>query len=443
MSRRAALSRRAFLGGAGTVVALPFLESVFPGSARASVPAASPTRLMVYFLPNGCHMADFTPQATGPDWDVSRILLPVDRHREEIQILSGLANLVGAPLSAAPHTHATGTILTCTPIAEIEGGQVHNGVSMDQVAAQALGFHTRFPSLEVGTVSNDQQLGVCEEGFSCAYLESIAWKGAKSPQPKINDPRELFDRLFDGLDPTASARDRATRKARRRSVLDYALNQARGLRARLSTLDRYRLDEYMDGVRELERKLDLVPKQCDVPGEPSEPLDFPTHIDLMGDVMVLALRCDQTRIMTYMLQNGFSSYVYDFLGIDEGHHALTHHNEDEEMIEQVVTINIWEMAQFANLLDKMRAVDEGDGTLLDHSAVVLLSSMGDGYKHLNYDLPVILAGRAGGLLEPGTHTHYEGYRPIADLYLSLLKVLGLDLYEFGADGTTPLEGLGA
>ena len=196
--RGPSLSRRAFLGGAGTLLALPLFESVTPTLARASTATqASPTRLVVYFVPNGIHMADFTPQTVGPDWEVTPILLPMDRHREEIHILSGLANLAASPLTSAPHTHATGTILTCTPIAELEGGQVHNGVSMDQRIAEAIGFNTRFPSLEVGTVSYNQPVGVCEEGYSCAYLDSLAWKGAKSPLPKINDPKVLFDRLFE------------------------------------------------------------------------------------------------------------------------------------------------------------------------------------------------------------------------------------------------------
>jgi len=441
MSRRNTLSRRSFLGGAGTLLALPFLESFGGRTARAATSQGAPTRLMIYFVPNGLHMADFTPETTGPDWEKTPILLPIERHREDIHLLTGLANMAGAPLSAAPHTHGTGTTLTCTPIAELEGGQVHNGVSMDQVAANALGFQTRFPSLEVGTVSDAQQMGVCEEGFSCAYLESIAWSGPKSPLPKINDPQALFDRLFAGSDPGATERDKATRRARRKSVLDYALDQARVLRNRLAVVDRYRLDEYMDGFRELERKLDVIPKVCDVPGAPQAVLDFPTHVDLMADLMVMALKCDQTRIMTYMLQNGFSSYVYDFLGINEGHHGLTHHGDDQSLIDQVVTINIWELDQFGNFLDKMKAVDEGEGTLLDHTAVLFLSSMGDGYQHLNYDLPLILAGRANGALSPGSHTRYDNHRPVADLYLALLNVMGLDLATFGADGTTPLEGL--
>ncbi|MGB0592343.1 MAG: DUF1552 domain-containing protein [Myxococcota bacterium] len=442
MSGGKGLNRRSFLGGAGAMLALPFLESLGARPARAATGTTSPTRLMVYFVPNGMHMASFTPEAAGPDWEKTPILLPLERHRDEMHIITGLANMAGAPLSAAPHTHGTGTTLTCTPIAELEGGQVHNGVSMDQVAANAIGFNTRFPSLEVGTVSDAQQLGVCEEGFSCAYLESIAWSGPKSPLPKINDPQALFDRLFAGVDPRATERERATRRSRRKSVLDYALSEARVLRDRLAVVDRYRLDEYMDGVRELERKLDVVPKVCDVPGAPQAVLDFPTHVDLMADLMVLALKCDQTRIMTYMLQNGFSSYVYDFLGIDEGHHGLTHHGYDQALIDQVVTINIWELDQFGNFLDKMKAVDEGEGTLLDHTAVLFVSSMGDGYDHLNYDLPVILAGRANGALLPGRHTIHTDYRPVADLYLALLNVMGLDLATFGADGTTPLEGLG-
>ena len=442
MSRRDSVSRRAFLGGTGALLALPFLESFGGRPARAATGQGSPTRLMIYFVPNGIHMRSFTPETAGPEWEKTPILLPLERHREEMHLITGLANMAGAPLSGAPHTHGTGTTLTCTPIAELQGGQVHNGISMDQVAASAVGFHTRFPSLEVGTVSNAQPLGVCEEGFSCAYLESIAWSGPKSPLPKINDPQALFDRLFAGVDPRATERERATRRARRKSVLDYALGEARVLRDRLAVVDRYRLDEYMDGVRELERKLELIPKICDAPGAPQAVLDFPTHVDLMADLMVLAFKCDQTRIMTYMLQNGFSSYVYDFLGINEGHHGLTHHGEDPALIEQVVNINIWELDQFGNLLDKMKAVQEGEGTLLDHTAVLFVSSMGDGYQHLNYDLPVIVAGRANGALSPGRHTVHTDYRPVADLYLALLNVMGLDLATFGADGTKPLEGLG-
>ncbi|MEE2778898.1 MAG: DUF1552 domain-containing protein [Myxococcota bacterium] len=446
MSRHT-LSRRRFLGGAGTLLTLPFLEGLAPWSrALATTPDTPPNRVLFYFVPNGIRMEEYKPTIPGPNWESTNLLSPLEPHRDELLILSGLANKAWVA-DDAPHTHASGTFLTCTPIEKIPGGQVIGGISADQVAANAVGHLTRFPSLEVS--ADDDWLGFCEEGYSCGYLQSISWASPKTPLPTISDPAKLFDRLFAGWNPDATALEIAQRKAEKKSVLDYVLAQAGALHNQLGYDDRLRMDEYMEGIYELEKAIetygqfDVDPNMCPDPVAPLTASNHPMRVELLTDLMLLAFRCDQTRIITFMLENGFGARYYDFLDVAQDHHSLTHHFGNEDMIADVITINHWEITQFAMLIEKMKNIQEGDGTLLDHTAVMFSSSMSDGNLHSPYDLPVVLAGRAGGAISPGRHVVFENEPPRADLYIALMAMLGVQVDSFGTHGTQPLDGLTA
>ena len=441
-------SRRRFLGTAGTLVALPWLEGlVAPQRALATTPGASPTRWLTYFYPNGAYMPSFKPTEVGAGeaWSLSPTLASLAPVKDDILVLSNLMNKA-TTADGAPHTNAAGGFLTGTPIEKLPGGQVLSGISADQLVAQAIGAETRFASLQV-SADGDDQTGFCEEGFSCAYLQTVSWAGPQTPLPTIADPQLLFDRLFGGADSGASQLERAQRKAARRSVLDYVLEQAQVLKARLGQRDRLRMDQYMEGVFAVEQALaglnQVEGAMCADPSAPSVAIDVQARVALMTDLMVLALQCDQTRVITFMIENEFRARYYDFLGVSNDHHTLTHHEEDPDWIQDVITIDTWAVSQFGALVKKLKAVEEGDGTLLDHCAVLFSSSMGDGNQHAPTDLPVILAGRANGQIAPGRHVAYslEAPEARADLYIALMAMMGVEVETFGVAGTTPLHGL--
>ena len=436
-------SRRTLLGGAGVALALPYLESLTPQRARAAAP---PLRFLGYYVPNGIHMASWTPAAQGADYQLTPILQPLAKVRAQLSVLSGLANRPARPDGAGDHAAGTASFLTCTHVQKTEGSDIRNGVSVDQAYAQHIGKATRFPSLQLG-IEGGGTSGGCDSGYSCAYSRNISWSGPATPVAKQTNPRDVFDRLFAGVNPSATAEERARIEREQRSVLDYVLGEAQSLSPKLGATDRRKLDEYMTGIRELERRLQQTDERsCEAPARPGD-FDFPTHVKLMSDLMVLALQCDATRAITFMLGNAGSGRVYNFLGISGGHHEISHHGNDAAKHAQLEKIDIWEMTQFAYLLEKMQAVSEGEGTLLDHCAVFFSSEIEDGNSHSHFNMPIVLAGRAGGALHPGRHISFAGPREqakqpsVGKLFVSILSALGMSVTKFGDDGDGPLSGL--
>jgi hypothetical protein len=427
-------SRRAFLGGAAAMVTLPWLPSLLRG---AQAEATAPTRLVFWFVPNGIRMSDFTPTTEGYDWALPRILAPLAPVRDEVTVFSGLTALGGIDDRAGDHARGTSTFLTAvTP--SFEGVQL--GVSVDQVAAQANGSETVFPSLQLGTESSTSA-GICDSGYACAYSNNISWAGPTTPLPKQTDPQLLFDRLFAGFDAGLSDAQRARRLAYRSSVLDRLTGEATALSSRVSASDRHRLDEYLTGVRELERRLasgDL--RACEAPGRPGDSVDLTGQIDALSDLTAVALQCDLTRYVTFMLGNGGSNRNYSFLGAPGAHHQLSHHQDLPENLEALSRINTWEIERFSAMLQKLAAIPEGDGTVLDHTLAVLGSDISDGNRHNHDDMPVLLAGRGSGAHDAGRHVRVDG-QPVANLYLGMLAAAGVDASTFGADGTEPLAAL--
>jgi len=438
------LSRRTFLRGVGTAMALPLLDAMMPRSAFAAPPAGStPNRLVVFYVPNGIHMPGWTPQAQGANFDLPPILEALSPHKNDLLVLSGLDNLAAIdPGVPGDHARGTGSFLTCAPVFKTEGANIQNGVSIDQHVAQNVGGLTAFPSLELGSEGGGST-GGCDSGYSCAYSRNISWSDANSPVAKEISPHEAFDRLFAGKDTSMTPEQAAIRRQLKLSVLDFVLDDAKALHAKLGQRDREKLDEYMTAVNELEKRLNKPPdpNECVVGPKPSITLGLEGHVKLMMDIMVLAMRCDQTRVMTYMLGNAGSNRTYNFLGITEGHHYLSHHENNPAKQAKLQTINIWEVEQLAYLLTEMKKVEEVDGNLLDHSMVFFSSECEDGNAHRHKNLPVIVAGRGNGALSPGRHIHYDGAQPIADLYISMMNAMGVPETTFGQDGTAPLTGL--
>ena len=370
------LSRRRFLGGAGTLVALPFLESLLPRRAQA---APLPKRLLFFYVPCGIHMANWTPQQAGDDWPLTPILSPLAAVKSEVLLMTGLANKPGRPEGAGDHAGGTSAFLTCTHVKKSET-EIVCGVSVDQLAAKSLSTGTRFASLQLG-IEGGSSVGGCDSGYSCAYTRNISWAGPSNPLQKTTSPQAAFDILFAGSDATASQADQDRRRRYRKSVLDHVLGQAQGLAPKLGTTDRRKLDEYMTGVREVEGRLDSLQAQCVAGGRPALEVTYPDQVRLMNDIMVLALQCDLTRVITFMLNNAATGRSYDFIGVSGAHHEISHHQGLQENFDKLTQIDTWEVQQFAYLLGKMASVKEGAATMLDNSLVFFSSEIEDGNAH--------------------------------------------------------------
>jgi hypothetical protein len=437
MRRFDTLSRRTFLGGAGVMVSLPLLEAMIPRRAEA-LGSATPQRLLVFFVPNGIHMPAWTPTSTGPGFALQPIMQPLAPFKDQLLVVTGLANPVGQPDGPGDHAAGSGAFLTCTHVNKSET-VLTNGTSLDQVFAQHIGGETVVPSLQLGLEGGGIE-GNCDSGYACAYVRNISWQG-NTPLSKLTSPATAFDLLFAGFDPGATSQELALRKANRLSVLDRTLDQASALSSKLGTTDRIKLDQYLDSVRELELKVeaDDAALTCDVGASPGEPEDVTSHCRTMCDVIAKAFECDRTRTITFMMGNAASERPFGFLGLPNAHHHYSHHGDDPANLAAIQTINTWEMEQLAYLLGRLSSVTEVDGsTLLDNSIVYCSSEVEDGNAHFHFNLPVLLAGRGGGVIESGRHVIHDGV-PIANLYLAMLQGLGVDVAQFGdSTGALPL-----
>lgn len=438
MKRPWQISRRTVLRGLGTALALPALEAMVPSVARAQAAAGPPRRLLFYFVPNGIYMPSFTPDGEGEGYRLSPTLAPLAPYKEDFLVLGGLDNRPGEDLIPGNHARGTASFLTCTPPRKHPDGRLEVGISVDQVAANAIGQETRFASLELGAEAS-VQAGSCDSGYPCGYINNISWAGPTTPMAKEVDPKLVFDRLFAGGRPGETEEQIARRNRYRKSILDFVSEDTRALQAKLGSSDRQKLDEYLEGVRTLEKRIAANPgaggAAC-MPGEPPVATSNRQEVvQQMADLMVLAFQCDLTRVITFMLGNGFTNVAYHFLGVGEGHHELSHHREEKSYIDHLKVIDRWEVEQFAYLVGKLKAATDVDGSsLLDNSLVLFSSELSDGNRHHHINLPVVLAGRGGGDIRPGRHVYFRGAGgefPIADLYLTMLENVGVHLETFG------------
>ncbi len=440
------LTRRAFLGGAGALLTLPLLESITPRFAAAQgTPGEPARRMLAYYVPNGIHMPAWTPEAVGQGaaWSLSPILEPLSNVKNKLLLLSGIANEPARPDGAGDHAGGTGGFLTATHVNKTEGADIRSSISVDQIAAQALGTDTRFASLQLG-IDGGGSVGNCDSGYSCAYVRNISWAGPQTPLAKTVNPRVVFDRLFAGFDSQVTAAERAKRQRYSKSILDYVLKDAQNLNPKLNTRDKIKLDEYMTGIRELEMRINATEDgpQCIAPDAPPPELGFQEHLTIMADLMVMAFQCDLTRVITFMLGNAGSTRSYNFLGIPDAHHEISHHQNSQTNFDKLQTINTFEVAQLAYLLDAMDRVEEENGsTLLDNSLVFFSSEISDGNRHNHDNLPVILAGSQRGQITTDRHVRYDNDEPIADLFLSMLSSVGVEQDSFGDNSTGQLAGI--
>jgi len=426
------------LRSAAASLPLPLLPSLLPREARASA-LTPPKRLLFYFVPCGLQVEEMIPDRVGAGYDLKRILAPLAGVQQHVSVLSGLEQGAGFDDRAGDHARGTGCFLTATTVKYTAGTDIENGISVDQVAAQQLGAATLLPSLQLG-IEEGGTVGDCDSGYSCAYIRNISWSGTTTPMPNIIDPGVAFSRMFAGMDPTVSQAELDRRNSVRSSILDHVLDQANALNARMGVSDKLKLDEYTTGVRELELKIQSLATQECIPGdEPPADYDTETQVMLMMDLMALAFQCDVTRYITFMLANGGSNRSFPWLGVSGAHHEISHHMDDPTNLDQLYTIDAWEVEQFAYLVEKLSNLTDADGsTVLDNSLLYFSSEIEDGNSHSHSSIPVLLAGSGGGTHTPGQHIAYENNEPMADLFISMLGSAGVNVPTFGEDGTGPL-----
>ena len=444
------LSRRTFLRGLGISVSLPLLESMQPVRALASTAAIRPpVRMAFLFVPNGMHMPDWTPAREGRHFVLPRILRTMEPVRRDITILSGLTHDKGRGNGDGPGDHArsAGVFLTGVQPLKSEGSEIRAGVSVDQLAAREVGHHTRFASLELGA-EKGRQSGKCDSGYACSYSNNISWRDASTPVTKETNPRLVFERLFGSSDEAEQAESRARRRNERRSILDFVLEDARILERKVGARDRVKLDEYLTAVREIEIRLERTEttraeylRAIEGHDRPEGiPDAYEDHLRLMGDMLVLAFQSDSTRIATFMLANEGSNRSYTEIGVNQGHHSLSHHQNDPVKLARISDINEFHARQVSYVLQRLKSIPEGDGSLLDNCMILYGAGISDGNRHNNENLPVILAGRAGGAIDPGAHHRFHFETPMSNLFLSMLDRMGVHQERFG-DSTGRLPGL--
>lgn len=443
---RKSLARRSFLRGFGTALALPVFDAMSPAFAAPARAGSTPVRMAFLYVPNGIIMKDWTPTAEGKNFELPRTLKPLEPYRQHLNVLTGLDHRNGAALGdgAGDHARAGATWLTGVHPRKTEK-DIQAGISLDQIAAKELGSRTMVPSLELGLDEN-RMVGGCDSGYSCAYSNTLCWSSPTTPLPLETNPRAVFERLFgdgDTTDPAAQA----ILARQKRSILDFVREDAAKLSKSLGTGDQRKLNEYLESIREIERRIQkaeeraakgaLIPS-IDQPG--GIPPTFEEHIELMFDLMTIAFQADVTRVITLMIGREGGNRTYRSIGVPDAHHGLSHHFNDPAKIERLQKIDQHHVEMFSKFLGKLNKTQDGDGTLLDHSMVLYGCSISDSNKHEHFNLPTVLAGHGAGRIQGGRHIRYQAGTPMTNLFLNMLDVIGVKEDKFG-DSTGRIEHL--
>ena len=433
------LSRRTILRGLGAAVAVPWLDAMAP--AFAAGPSEPPRRLAFLYVPNGKNMADWTPKNEGAAFELTPILQPLADFRDDLLVLTGLTADKARPHGdgGGDHARALGAWLTGAQPKKTDGADIRAGISADQAAAAAIGDRTRLSSLEIGCEAG-AMAGNCDSGYSCVYSSTMSWRSATQPLPKEVNPKLVFERLFGG----GSTADRDRARAQRKSVLDAVREDFKDLNGKLGRQDQQKLDEYASSIRDIEERLERAAKLPDVKApegtaKPSgNPKSLEEHLRLMADLMALSFQADVTRVCTFVFANEGSNKPYPFADVPEGHHDLSHHGGDKAKMAKIAKINVWHVQQLAYLLGRLKAVKEGEKSLLDSCMIAYGSGNSDGNRHNHDDLPILVAGKGGGSLKTGRHLRFAKETPVNNLWLALLDRVGARMQSLG-DSTGHLE----
>jgi Protein of unknown function (DUF1552) len=439
------LSRRAVLRGLGAAIALPLLDAMVPAMTAAANTAAAPVRRFgVFYVPNGMSMPYWFPKTEGPLTQLPATLQSLNAFKDRVLLCGGLAdesaNLVKG---GGDHARSAGTFLTGVPFKITAGADVFGSVSMDQIAAQELSKETQLASIELGIESNNM-LGACDGGASCAYTNTIAWRNPTTPLPIENDPRAVFERLF-GTSGSTDSSARLARIQRDKSILDFVGSEIGGLEKVIGPQDKVKLTEYLDSVRDIERRVQMAEAQSarelplvDQPvGVPS---DYAEHAALMMDLLALAYQTDLTRISTFMLAREVSAHAYPEIGVSDSHHPLSHHQDEPAKLERLHKINEYHFRAFSRLVDKLSKIKEGDGTMLDYTLFLYGTGISDSNTHFHDDLPIALIGGKAAGIKGGRYIRFPKGTPLANLHVTILEKLGVSVEKFG-DSTGKLDRL--
>ena len=435
-----AIPRRTMLKGLGASLALPLLDGMVPAFTALRDTAADPVRrLGIVYVPNGMMMDHWTPATEGIGFNFPTILQPLERFRDQVEVLSGMHGVD----AEGPHARASTRFLTGVASQRDDGSNLKAGISMDQIAGRVLGQETQLATLELAIDGRDFA-GSCDEGFSCAYTNTISWANDTTPLPMENNPRAVFERLFGDSGST----DPAVRKARLEkdaSLLDSVTDRARYLSRQLGSTDQAKLDQYLEAVRDIERRIQMAEAQSErelpVVDQPAGiPDTFGEHTKMMFDLLALAYETDLTRVATFMMGREITGRTYAEIGVPDAHHPISHHQRDPVKLEKLLKINLYHAELFAEFIARLNSTPDGDGTLLDHSMIVYGAGMADSNSHYSGDLPILLAGGAAGT--GGSHMQHEPDTPLANLHLSLLDKMGVPIESLGdSTGRLPLETL--
>ena len=437
--------RRHFLRMVGGTIAVPFLESLTrTASAATAPPVTPPRRLAFFYIPNGAHLPDWRPAELGPLAELPASFAELAELRDDLLFLSGLELRGAEPQGDGPGDHARSmaAFLTGAHPKKTDGRDIRNGISVDQFAAMHCGQRNRYPSLELGLEAG-AIVGRCDSGYSCAYSSNLSWRTESTPVPKDVNPQSVFDRLFGNGERSDGVRQRQLR-AERRSVLDFAREEANSLRRRLQGTDRQKLDEYLYAIRDVERRVaaSAVPDgsalSAPLARPDGVPEDYGDYARLMLDLLVLAFQMDCTRVATFVFGNEGSQRSYREIGISEGHHELSHHDGQTDKLRKIAQINRYHASLLGHFLRRLKGTSEGDGNLLSHSLIVYGSGIQDGNRHNHRDLPIVVAGQGDGGLSTGRHLEFPAGTPLTNLYVSLLDRMGVPVDSFG-DSTGRLE----
>ncbi len=449
-------SRRGFLRGVGACIALPALEAFLPGRAMAATAATgriattasgAPLRMAFLYFPNGAIQNQWTPTGSGRDFAFGNTLAPLQSLRHRVQVISGLehVNAEAGPDGAGDHARANGTFLTGVRVKKTAGSDIRAGVSVDQIAANQIAGRTRFASLELSSDPH-RKSGGCDSGYSCAYESNLAWRSATSPLSPESNPRMVFERLFGTGVAGQRGASLVQRRTQQRSILDFVMDDAKAVEKQLTHRDKAKMDEYLTGLREIEQRIVTAEGFTDIPDPAIAtpdgiPRAYDDYIRLMFQMMALAFETDATRISSMILAHDGSNRSFPEIEIAEGHHSLSHHRDDPDMIQKVAQIDRFYAERFAEFLNLLESKHDADGqTILHNSMIVYGCGNSDGNRHTHANLPVVLAGNGGGALNPGQYVQ-TATTPMCNLYLNLLDHMGVPALDRFGDSTGRLSGI--
>jgi len=439
------LSRRMMLRGMGAAVALPFLDSMVPALTALEKSGAAPARrLGVFYVPNGMAMWSWFPKTEGPIQQLPETLKSLQALKDKVLLIGGLGDDAANKVPrSGDHARSAGTFLTCVPFTAITDANVIAETTMDQIAARQFSKETQLASLELG-IESAAMLGTCD-GTSCALTNTISWSNPKTPLPLDNDPRSIFERLF-GASGSTDSSARLARIKRDRSILDVVNEQLHRLNAKLGPGDQAKFDEYLESIRDVERRIQRAEEQnsreLPVVDQPMGiPGDYMEHAKLMMDLLALAYQTDLTRVSTFMLAREVSGRAYPEIGVSDSHHPLSHHQNEQAKLERLHKVNEYHFRQFGYLADKLSKTPEGEGSMLDNSLFLYGTGISDSNTHFHDDLPIAIVGGAAAGISGGRYIRYAQGTPLANLHVTLLDKLGVHVDKFG-DSTGQLENLG-